>query len=47
MDAADLARRFEDAGVAAIVYTDIERDGVFAGLNLEATRRSPAPCRFR
>src|SRR5437879_792984 len=37
MDAIDLARRFEDAGVAAIIYTDIERDGVFAGLNLEAT----------
>ncbi len=29
----DLARRFEDAGVAAIVYTDIERDGVLKGLN--------------
>ena len=37
MDVIDLARRFEDAGVAAIVYTDIDRDGVFAGLNLEAT----------
>lgn len=35
--ATDLARRFEDAGVAAIVYTDIDRDGVFAGLNLDAT----------
>jgi phosphoribosylformimino-5-aminoimidazole carboxamide ribotide isomerase len=35
--AADLARRFEDAGVAAIIYTDIERDGVLRGLNLEAT----------
>ncbi|MGD9740544.1 MAG: 1-(5-phosphoribosyl)-5-[(5-phosphoribosylamino)methylideneamino]imidazole-4-carboxamide isomerase [Bauldia sp.] len=35
--AADLARRFEDAGVAAIIYTDIDRDGVFAGLNLDAT----------
>jgi phosphoribosylformimino-5-aminoimidazole carboxamide ribotide isomerase len=33
----DLARKFEDAGVAAIVYTDIARDGVLAGLNLEAT----------
>ncbi|MGC2409474.1 MAG: 1-(5-phosphoribosyl)-5-[(5-phosphoribosylamino)methylideneamino]imidazole-4-carboxamide isomerase [Methyloceanibacter sp.] len=32
-----LARRFEDAGVAAIIYTDIARDGVLAGLNLEAT----------
>jgi phosphoribosylformimino-5-aminoimidazole carboxamide ribotide isomerase len=37
MAAIDLARRFEDAGVAAIIYTDIDRDGVFAGLNLEAT----------
>ena len=36
--AVDLARRFEDAGVAAIVYTDIDRDGVLAGLNLPATR---------
>jgi phosphoribosylformimino-5-aminoimidazole carboxamide ribotide isomerase len=35
--AIDIARRFEDAGVAAIIYTDIERDGVFAGLNLDAT----------
>jgi phosphoribosylformimino-5-aminoimidazole carboxamide ribotide isomerase len=37
LGAADLARRFEDAGVAAIVYTDIERDGVLKGLNLPAT----------
>jgi phosphoribosylformimino-5-aminoimidazole carboxamide ribotide isomerase len=35
MTALDLARRFEDAGVAAIIYTDIARDGVLAGLNLE------------
>lgn len=33
----DLARRFEDAGVSAIIYTDIERDGVLKGLNLPAT----------
>lgn len=33
----ELARRFEDAGVAAIIYTDIERDGVLKGLNLPAT----------
>lgn len=33
----DLALRFEDCGVAAIVYTDINRDGVMAGVNLEAT----------
>ena len=35
--APDLARRFEDAGVAAIIYTDIARDGMLAGLNLEQT----------
>jgi phosphoribosylformimino-5-aminoimidazole carboxamide ribotide isomerase len=35
--AEDLGRRFEDAGVAAIVYTDIARDGVLKGLNIEAT----------
>ena len=35
--AVDLAQRFEDAGVAAIIYTDIDRDGVLKGLNLPAT----------
>ena len=35
--ATDLALRFEDAGVAAIIYTDIARDGMLAGLNLDAT----------
>jgi phosphoribosylformimino-5-aminoimidazole carboxamide ribotide isomerase len=35
--ALDLALAFEDAGVAAIVYTDIERDGALAGVNVEAT----------
>ena len=35
--AIDLARQFEDAGVAAIIYTDIARDGILAGLNLDAT----------
>ena len=33
----DMARRFEDAGVAAIIYTDIDRDGALQGLNVEAT----------
>jgi len=33
----EIARRFEDAGVAAIVYTDISRDGLLKGLNLDAT----------
>jgi phosphoribosylformimino-5-aminoimidazole carboxamide ribotide isomerase len=37
MTAPELARRFEDAGVAAIIHTDISRDGVLAGLNLEAS----------
>jgi phosphoribosylformimino-5-aminoimidazole carboxamide ribotide isomerase len=37
VSALDLGRRFEDAGVAAIVYTDIARDGVLKGLNIEAT----------
>jgi phosphoribosylformimino-5-aminoimidazole carboxamide ribotide isomerase len=34
--AGDLAKRFEDAGVAAIIYTDIARDGLLTGLNLDA-----------
>jgi len=33
----DLARRFEDAGVAAIIYTDINRDGAMQGPNVQAT----------
>ena len=37
LTAIDLASRFEDAGVSAIVYTDIERDGILKGLNLPAT----------
>lgn len=37
LTATELAGRFEDAGVAAIVYTDIDRDGVLKGLNLPAT----------
>ena len=35
--AAELGSRFEDAGVAAIIYTDIGRDGMLSGLNLEQT----------
>ncbi|WP_203194723.1 1-(5-phosphoribosyl)-5-[(5-phosphoribosylamino)methylideneamino]imidazole-4-carboxamide isomerase [Xanthobacter dioxanivorans] len=35
--AVDIARRFEDAGVSAIIYTDIARDGLLKGLNIEAT----------
>jgi phosphoribosylformimino-5-aminoimidazole carboxamide ribotide isomerase len=37
LTATELAKRFEDAGVAAIIYTDISRDGLLCGLNLEAT----------
>src|ERR1700742_2223354 len=37
LDVADLARRFEDAGVAAIIFTDIARDGMLQGVNVEAT----------
>ena len=47
LTAIDLASRFADAGVAAIIYTDIERDGVLKGLNLPATaelaRATPIP----
>jgi phosphoribosylformimino-5-aminoimidazole carboxamide ribotide isomerase len=35
--ALQIAKRFEDAGVAAIIYTDIARDGMLQGLNLDAT----------
>jgi phosphoribosylformimino-5-aminoimidazole carboxamide ribotide isomerase len=37
LSALEVARRFEDAGVAAIIYTDISRDGLLKGLNLDAT----------
>ncbi|MDR9483693.1 MAG: 1-(5-phosphoribosyl)-5-[(5-phosphoribosylamino)methylideneamino]imidazole-4-carboxamide isomerase [Sediminimonas sp.] len=37
VNATDLARSFEDAGVAAIIYTDINRDGAMQGPNVEAT----------
>lgn len=36
--ATDLARKFEDCGVAAIIYTDISRDGMMSGPNIEATK---------
>ena len=35
--AVDIARRFEDVGVAAVIYTDISRDGALSGVNVEAT----------
>jgi phosphoribosylformimino-5-aminoimidazole carboxamide ribotide isomerase len=36
-DVIDLARKFEDYGVESIIYTDIGRDGMLSGVNLEAT----------
>ena len=41
----DLAMKFEDAGVAAIIYTDIDRDGVLSGPNVEATAALAAAIR--
>ncbi|AWZ22411.1 Phosphoribosylformimino-5-aminoimidazole carboxamide ribotide isomerase [Roseovarius sp. AK1035] len=37
VDATDLAKSFEDAGVSALIYTDINRDGAMQGPNIEAT----------
>lgn len=37
ISAVDLGREFEDSGVCAVIYTDIERDGMREGVNLEAT----------
>lgn len=37
LSAIELAKRFEASGVAAIIYTDIDRDGVLAGLNIDST----------
>jgi phosphoribosylformimino-5-aminoimidazole carboxamide ribotide isomerase len=37
LSALEIAQRFEDAGVAAIIFTDIARDGLLKGLNLDAT----------
>ena len=38
-DVIDLAKKFEDYGVEAVVYTDISRDGMLTGVNVEATVR--------
>lgn len=47
IEVVDLARKFADAGVAAIIHTDIDRDGVLQGANIEATaalaRAVPVP----
>ncbi len=37
IQASELAKRFDDEGVSAIVYTDISRDGMMQGVNVEAT----------
>ena len=37
MTALELAAKFEGAGVAAIIYTDIDRDGILTGINWDAT----------
>ena len=37
LDVVELARRFEGAGVAAIIYTDIDRDGILKGINWDST----------
>jgi phosphoribosylformimino-5-aminoimidazole carboxamide ribotide isomerase len=36
-DVADLAKKFEDYGVEAVIYTDIGRDGMLTGINIKAT----------
>ena len=36
LSAFELARQFEDSGIAALIYTDVSRDGMLAGLNLDA-----------
>ena len=38
MTVLDLARKFEDSGAAAIIHTDIERDGTLSGPNIAATK---------
>jgi phosphoribosylformimino-5-aminoimidazole carboxamide ribotide isomerase len=47
LTAIDLAKRFSDVGVAAIIFTDIDRDGVLTGLNIDSTlelaRSVPVP----
>lgn len=46
LSVSDLAGRFEDAGVAAIVYTDIDRDGMMKGVNVQATAALAAETRI-
>ena len=42
LTSSELAMRFEGAGVSAIIYTDISRDGVLSGVNIEATKELAA-----
>lgn len=44
VDVTELAKKFKDAGVSAIVYTDISRDGMMQGVNVEATARLARAC---
>jgi phosphoribosylformimino-5-aminoimidazole carboxamide ribotide isomerase len=44
-DVFDIAHKFEDLGVEAIIYTDISRDGMMGGVNIEATQRLAAQLR--
>jgi phosphoribosylformimino-5-aminoimidazole carboxamide ribotide isomerase len=44
VDVVDLAKQFKAAGVSAIVYTDISRDGMMQGVNVEATARLAEAC---
>lgn len=44
VDVIDLAKQFKEAGVSAIVYTDISRDGMMQGVNVEATARLAREC---
>mgnify|MGYP004001328639 CR=1 FL=1 len=44
VDVIDLAKQFKEAGVSAIVYTDISRDGMMQGVNVEATARLAQAC---
>jgi len=44
VDVIDLAKQFKEAGVSAIVYTDISRDGMMQGVNVEATARLAQEC---
>lgn len=43
---ADMGRRFEDAGVAALLFTDVGRDGMLKGVNIEATAALAAAVRL-